>query len=102
MSEVLPSVIFELGFGGVGGFIVGYAFKKLSKLLIVLLGLFIAVLVFLGLKGVISVNYEAFFAFMGSLLGAAGTAFSWLVHTFALLPFAASFIAGFLLGFKLA
>lgn len=101
MSEVLPPIVYELGIGGIGGFIVGFALKKLSKLILFLIGLFIAFLIYLGVKGVISVNYEALFAFIGSLLGWASNALSWLIHTIALLPFAASFIAGFLVGLKL-
>lgn len=31
MNDVLPSIIFQLGLGGVGGFIMGYALKKISK-----------------------------------------------------------------------
>jgi uncharacterized membrane protein (Fun14 family) len=101
MSEVLTPIVYELGLGGIGGFIVGFAIKKLSKLILFLIGLFILVLIYLGVKGVISVNYEALFAFISDLFGAASSALSWLVHTIALLPFAASFIAGFLIGFKL-
>lgn len=101
MSEVLPPIVYELGIGGIGGFVVGYALKKISKLILILIGLFIAVLIYLGIKGVISVNYEALFTFISNLFGLAGNAISWFVHTIALLPFAASFIVGFLLGFKL-
>lgn len=101
MSEVLPPIIYELGLGGIGGFIVGFAIKKLSKFMLVLIGLFIAFLVYLGLKGVLSVNYEALFKFISDLLGMAASAFSWFIHAIALLPLAASFAAGFLVGFKL-
>ncbi|MBS7607969.1 MAG: FUN14 domain-containing protein [Candidatus Bathyarchaeia archaeon] len=101
MSDVLPPIIYELGLGGLGGFIIGFTIKKLSKLILFLLGLFIVFLVYLNIKGVLSLNYEALFSFISELLGTAGSAFSWLVHTIALLPFAASFVAGFLLGLKL-
>lgn len=101
MSEVLSPIIFQLGLGGVGGFIVGYALKKISKLILVLVGIFIIALIYLGVKGIISINYDALFTAIGELLGAAGAASSWLVHAIALLPFAGSFIAGFVIGFKL-
>ena len=32
MSEVVSPLVFQLGVEGIGGFIVGYALKKLSKL----------------------------------------------------------------------
>lgn len=101
MSEVLSPIIFQLGVGGIGGFIVGYSLKKISKLILVLVGIFIIALIYLGVKGIISINYEALFTAIGDLLGAASAASSWLVHVIALLPFAGSFIAGFVIGFKL-
>lgn len=101
MSDVLPPIIYELGLGGIGGFIVGFAVKKLSKLILILTGLFTAFLIYLGLKGVLSLNYEALFNFISDLLGTASGALSWIIHTVALLPFAASFVAGFLIGLKL-
>jgi len=101
MSDILPPIVYELGLGSIVGFIIGFAIKKLSKLLPFLLGLFVAFLVYLHIKGVLSLNYEALFNFISELLGTIGSAFSWLIHTIALLPFAASFVVGFLIGLKL-
>ncbi|MEM2537577.1 MAG: FUN14 domain-containing protein [Candidatus Bathyarchaeia archaeon] len=101
MSDILSPIIYELGLGGICGFIIGFSIKKLGKLILFLIGLFAAILVYLGLKGVLNVNYEALFKLVSDLLGAAGSAFSWLIHTIILLPFAASFAAGFIVGFKL-
>ncbi|MEM1565912.1 MAG: FUN14 domain-containing protein [Candidatus Bathyarchaeia archaeon] len=101
MSDVLPPIIYQVGLGGFIGFILGFALKKLSKLVLFLIGLFVCLLVYLNIKGILSLNYEALFNFISDFLGAVGSAFSWLVHTIALLPFAASFVAGFLLGLKL-
>jgi uncharacterized membrane protein (Fun14 family) len=36
MSEIVSPLVFQLGTGGVGGFIVGFALKKLSKLILFL------------------------------------------------------------------
>jgi uncharacterized membrane protein (Fun14 family) len=101
MGDILPPIVYELGLGGFLGFIVGFSVKKLGKLILVLAGLFVTVLVYLGLRGVLSVNYDALFRLLSDLLGKVSGAFSWLIHTIILLPFAASFIAGFLAGFKL-
>lgn len=101
MSAVLPSVVYQLGVGGIGGFIVGYAIKKISKLIIVLMGLFIIFLLYLGTSGMISVNYEELWKALASLLGFASQAATWLIGLASLLPFMGSFLAGFLLGFKL-
>jgi uncharacterized membrane protein (Fun14 family) len=101
MSEILPSIGFQLGAGGIGGFIVGYAIKKLSKLIAIIIGLFVVALIYLGTQGIISINYTALWNALSGSLGKVGSAFSWLVGVVSLLPFAGSFIVGFLLGFKI-
>jgi uncharacterized membrane protein (Fun14 family) len=101
MSAVLPSVVYQLGVGGIGGFIVGYVIKKISKLVVVLIGLFIIFLLYLGTRGIISINYEELWNALASLLGSAGQAATWVIGLISLLPFMGSFLAGFFLGFKL-
>ena len=101
MSEIFPSLGYQLGIGGIGGFIVGYAAKKLSKLIVIVLGLFLVALLYLGVRGIISINYDALWNALANSLGMAESAFSWIVGVISLLPFAGSFIVGFLLGFKL-
>jgi len=101
MSDVLPSVVYQLGLGGIGGFIVGYAIKKISKLIVVLIGIFVVALLYLGTRGIISINYDKLWDALTSLLGFLGQAASWLIGLISLLPFMGSFLAGFVLGFKL-
>lgn len=101
MSEIVSPLVFQLGIGGVGGFIVGFALKKLSKLVLFLTGLFILALIYLSTQGVINVDYASLFNALSGLIGSAGSAFSWLVGVISLLPFAGSFIVGFLLGLKI-
>jgi len=101
MSDIFPSLGFQLGAGGIGGFIVGYAVKKISKLVAIVIGLFLIALIYLGTQGIISINYDALFKAMENALGLAGSGLSWLVGIISLLPFAGSFVVGFLLGFKL-
>jgi uncharacterized membrane protein (Fun14 family) len=101
MSEIVSPLVFQLGIGGVGGFIVGFALKKLSKLVLFLTGLFILALIYLSTQGIINVDYASLFSALAGLIGSAGSAFSWLVGVISLLPFAGSFIVGFLLGLKI-
>jgi uncharacterized membrane protein (Fun14 family) len=101
MSEIVSPLAFQLGVGGVGGFIIGYALKKLSKLVLFLTGVFILALIYLSTRGIINVNYDALWNALSSLFGSASSAFSWLVGVISVLPFAGSFIAGFLIGLKL-
>ena len=53
MSEIITPVVSQLGLGGVGGFVVGFALKKLTKLFIVVIGLFVLALLYLSINGVI-------------------------------------------------
>lgn len=101
MSEIISPLAYQLGIGGIGGFIVGFAIKKLSKLIVILIGLFIIVLLYLGTQGIISINYESLWNALAGLLGFAGEAAGWLIGLLSLLPFLGSFLVGFLLGFKL-
>jgi uncharacterized membrane protein (Fun14 family) len=101
MSEVISPVVFQLGLGGVGGFIVGFAVKKISKLILILIGLFLIALLYLSVRGIININYAALWNALKSLSGHAGQAASWLIGLISILPFAGSFIVGFLLGLKL-
>jgi uncharacterized membrane protein (Fun14 family) len=101
LSDIVTPLVYQLGVGAVGGFVVGYAFKKLAKVLIVIIGLFVAALVYLGVTGVISVNYDALWRAVSRLLGLATEAGSWLVGFLSLVPFLGSFAAGAFIGFKL-
>jgi uncharacterized membrane protein (Fun14 family) len=101
MSEVISPLVYQFGVGGVGGFIVGYAIKKISKLAAILIGLIILLLLYLSTQGIISINFEALFNAVSGLFGATGQAASWLVGVISIIPFMGSFVVGFLLGFKL-
>jgi uncharacterized membrane protein (Fun14 family) len=101
MSEVLTPIIYQLGIGGILGFFVGYAVKKMTKVLAVLIGLGALVLIFLGYQGVININYDKLAQMIQNLMGAAGQASTVLTPIIANLPFAGSFIAGIAVGLKL-
>ncbi|MCJ7762611.1 hypothetical protein MUP38_04040 [Candidatus Bathyarchaeota archaeon] len=101
MSEIFSPIVFELGLGAVGGFVVGFALKKLAKLFIVLIGIFVIALLYLGTSDVISINFSALWSMIGGWLGGASGAVSWLVGLISLLPFIGSFMVGFLLGLKI-
>ncbi len=101
MSEIVTPLVFQLGAGAVGGFVVGYAIKKVAKLIVVLIGVFLLALVYLSSQGILYVNYDKLFDAVSGGLGGAGSAVGWLTPIIAHLPFAGSFFVGFFLGFKL-
>jgi len=73
MSEVFPQLGFQVGTGAVGGFIVGYAVKKISKLVAIVIGLFLVALIYLGSQGIININYGALWDAVGNALDLAGS-----------------------------
>jgi uncharacterized membrane protein (Fun14 family) len=101
VSEIIGPVVYELGLGAVGGFVVGFALKKIAKIFLIVIGIFIAALLYLGASNIISINFGALWSAVGGWLGGAGQAAGWLIGLIALLPFIGSFALGFFLGFKL-
>jgi uncharacterized membrane protein (Fun14 family) len=101
MSEIISPIIYQLGIGGIGGFIIGFVIKKLSKLIVILIGIFLIALIYLSTQRIISINYDALWKAIEGLTGLVGQAFSWLIGLLSIMPFIGSFVVGFLLGFKL-
>jgi len=94
LTPFLPQVA-QLSAGGVGGFLAGYAIKKILKLVLVFLGLGLLSLLYLSQNGIININYENLMdAISTSLTGVTG----FLSTAIPVIPFASSFAAGFALG----
>ena len=107
MTEMLPVLgpltpfVFQLGVGGIAGFIVGYAVKKIAKILVIISGLFFLGLLYLGYAGIISINHAALEDVASEVVGTAWQTQSWISTVVANVPFAATFIAGLGIGLKM-
>lgn len=95
MSEVLNPLISQFGVGGIGGFLVGYAVKKIVKIIGFFVGLSLLSLLYLDHVGLISVNYGKLTEVISGLLQGAIETFPVIVGY---LPLATSFTAGLTLG----
>jgi uncharacterized membrane protein (Fun14 family) len=95
MSALFTNILFPLSTGGAGGFLIGYATKKIVKILMLFLGLYSLSLFYLARIGVIEINSEKLAEATSSLL--AQTA-GFISAAIAYLPFSGSFLAGFALG----
>lgn len=94
-------ILFNAGAGFILGFAVGYALKKLLKLVLLFLGLITLLLLALEYYGIIQVNYGKFVQLVQTALNATRSATSGIVsHALASLPFAGSFAVGLAVGFK--
>lgn len=91
----------EVGGGAVIGAIVGYAAKKLARVIAVLIGVQLALFVFLESRQIITVDWERL---SGGLIGASmsvsPTPPSWLLSIISTMSVSAGFVGGFLLGFR--
>lgn len=108
MSIDPVSIGASVGFGGIAGFLIGYAIKKVMKIMLVIIGLFFAALAYLSSQGIISINWDKFAATStGALTGvqnATGAIPSAADQTFSALanigiPLTGSFAAAFVFGF---
>ena len=102
----------ELGSGAVIGGIVGFAAKKIAKLIAVLVGLELALFKFLETRGILEVNWDALSSQAGNVTQQAANATSggsnavgstppsWMASLLSALPVSAGFTGGFLVGFR--
>ena len=101
MVEILTPLLAQLGFGGVAGLCVGYALKKLGKIVAFIIGLAFLGLQLLAWKGIISINYAAMEQWGNEVIHSVGLAEGLYGTIIANMPFAASFLVGLAIGFKL-
>jgi uncharacterized membrane protein (Fun14 family) len=92
----------EFGTGAVIGGVIGFAAKKIAKLIAVIVGLELALFKFLESRGVLQVNWDKVGAtFLQASDAASGsTPPSWLSSLLSTLSISAGFTGGFLLGFR--
>jgi uncharacterized membrane protein (Fun14 family) len=89
----------QIGLGGVGGFLVGYAFKKFAKVVAFVVGAVFIFLQLLAYYGVIQINYGALFSVVEKAFGGFQSG-GFLTGLFVNIPFSGSFVAGTYLGLK--
>jgi uncharacterized membrane protein (Fun14 family) len=92
----------ELGSGALIGGIIGFAAKKVAKLVAVIVGLELALFKFLESRGIITVDWERLTAgfVQASQDAASGAPPSWVQTVLSTLSVSAGFTGGFLLGFR--
>jgi uncharacterized membrane protein (Fun14 family) len=98
----------SVGFGGIAGFLIGYAIKKVMKLMLIIVGLFFAAIAYFAHQEIITIHWDRFAASsegtLQSLQNATGTMPSAADQTVSALanigiPLTGSFAAAFAFGF---
>ena len=91
----------ELGTGAAIGGIIGFAAKKIAKVIAVIVGLELALFKFLESRRILQVNWDRLGAtFMEAGGAAPDTPPTWLQSILSTMSVGAGFTGGFMLGFK--
>jgi uncharacterized membrane protein (Fun14 family) len=72
-SSIMPFVG-TIGFGGIAGFLVGFALKRIMKILAVIAGVFFAALTYLESQYIVNVNWDKLQTVSNSILSTITTA----------------------------
>jgi len=97
MDFIIPFVG-TLGFGGLMGYAVGYAAKKVTKLALIGMGILFFLVQYLVYKGFATVDWGSVAQHGGEAAKGGGLGF-WKIVTYNV-PLGAGFVAGILLGFR--
>lgn len=100
-TSYLTPLITQLGVGGIIGLCIGYALKKMAKIVAAIIGLFALGLIFLETQGLISVDWLGVEAWGNTALSSLGQFEGLLGSLLANLPFAGGAIVGFGIGVKM-
>jgi uncharacterized membrane protein (Fun14 family) len=66
-SNIMPFVS-TIGFGGISGFLIGFALKRIMKILAVIAGVFFAALLYLESQHIVNVNWDKLQMISNSIL----------------------------------
>lgn len=95
MSQILTPFIYQMSAGVASGFLVGYAIKKVLKILMIIFGFFFVAVSYLGLSGILNINYEKLASATSGLFTQASGLLSTTIGS---LPFTSTFLAGLGIG----
>lgn len=99
LNESFTPILFQLCVGGIGGFLIGYATRKVIKVALII-GVIVFSLIFLAYTNVINVDYSGLSETASSFVNAINPALNLLTPLLAHTPFVASLIFGLILGFR--
>jgi uncharacterized membrane protein (Fun14 family) len=103
-SDIIASISATIAGGFFGGLLLGYALKKIFKLIAVIVGLFIAGLAYLQYQQIASFNWEKIEGTTTSLANTTASSFNnYSIETLGLtnfgIPLTSGMSAGFVIGF---
>ena len=99
LAESFAPIVFQIAIGGIGGFFVGYALKKILKVALIIVAVVFS-MIFLAYTNVIDVDYGGLSELASSFVNAINPALNLLTPLLAHIPFMVSFIIGIILGLR--
>jgi uncharacterized membrane protein (Fun14 family) len=99
LDESLVNIVFQLCIGGIGGFLIGYAMRKVFKVAVII-GVIVFSLIVLSYTNVINVDYSGLSETASSIVNAINPALNLFTPLLAHIPFIASLIFGLIIGFR--
>jgi uncharacterized membrane protein (Fun14 family) len=72
-TSIMP-LVSTIGFGGIVGFLVGFALKRIMKILAVIAGVFFAALLYLESQHIVNINWDKLQTISNSVLSTITTA----------------------------
>jgi len=100
VSEAFAPILFQLGIGGIGGFFIGYAARKVVKIALIL-GIIVFSLIFLAYTNVIGVDFGGLADGVSKFINAVNPALGLLAPLLTNLVFIGSLIVGLIAGYKM-
>ena len=97
LGEALP-IISIIIYGALGGLVAGYAFKRIAKLIVVLIALLIFAVNYLGYTELFGVNYNIVSEYIIEQTGLLSS--SILTTVIVNIPLSVGFLLGFIIGIK--
>jgi uncharacterized membrane protein (Fun14 family) len=102
MSSVSIPIAYELAVGGLGGYLFGYALKKVTKFVAFLIGIVILAVIYLAASGFLNINFVGFANETKNALAYLGQGFVNIAPFLTNLPLLGSFFLGLFLAYKMA
>jgi uncharacterized membrane protein (Fun14 family) len=100
-TSFLTPLVTQLGVGGIIGLCIGYAVKKIAKIVAAIIGVFSLGLIYLESQGLISVDWLGVEAWGNTALEGLGRVEGLLGVFLSNLPFAGGALIGFAMGIRM-
>lgn len=98
-SESITAILFQVAIGGIGGFLIGFTFKKMIKISFII-GIAIFTLIFLAYTNIIKIDYGGLINFASRIGETIDPALELIIPLLANIPFLISLFFGLFVGFR--